>query len=303
MVLVKAKDRVVTTGVAYALTPPQDLLVGNGIVVGSRDDDAIVGNSANQMVTVAGMVFARETGVQLGDDRAADANCILNVAATGIVSGNVGASMTGTKFRVDNDGTITGSEAGLVISADGPGVSRIFNDGVISGGFTAILRAGFDPTGQKVIIINTGKIVCPSAFRGDFSDAVDVFVNRGIIRGEVFTTGGNDVFDNRRGTLFEGAYLGSGSDRYLPGMKAETADGEAGADRDVLDFRTMGAVKVALDNSLNGTGAARNDTYSGFEDVWGSNRGNDLLRGSFDSNRLKGNGGNDSCRALTVLTS
>jgi Ca2+-binding RTX toxin-like protein len=299
MPLIIAKDRFDTDGPAYLLTAAQDLEVSKGTLVGSRVDSAIVGTSANQSVIVSGTVVAYYSGINLGDDASGDTGCVVRVARTGSVTGSSGIGIGAKSFLIDNDGTLTGSNSGITYNAIGAGTSRIQNDGLIAGGSYGVARFGFDLVGQKIILTNTGKIIGGNlSYYSAFADSVDVIVNRGVMRGDISTGVGNDVVDNRAGRIVGGIYGGPGNDHFLPGLGVETWDGEGGAFRDLIDFRAMGAVHVALDNSLNGTGAAKGDTYAGIEDILGSLRGADLLHGNADGNRLAGNGGNDALQGL-----
>jgi Ca2+-binding RTX toxin-like protein len=116
-------------------------------------------------------------------------------------------------------------------------------------------------------------------------------LNRGLIDGNVTMFGGTDKLDNIGGTIEGTISLGSSNDIFLPGSGIETADGGDGTD--LLDFSRSSGVRVALDGSIDGTGWAKDDTYTGFENVTGSSSGNDTLVGDGVDNVLTGLGGND----------
>ncbi len=84
-----------------------------------------------------------------------------------------------------------------------------------------------------------------------------------------------------------------GADLFL-GNVAESEIFNGGADVDTLDFRVQGAVGLALDGAFGSTGSAQGDTYIGIENVFGSDGGNDVIRGDAANNALFGFGGNDN---------
>lgn len=143
----------------------------------------------------------------------------------------------------------------------------------------------------------------------------DQLVNRGTVIGEVQTGVSNDRVDNRRGTIDGDVDLGTGDDFYLGigGTVSGSVLGDAGNDTmvgsataedifdggsgiDTLDFRQLGAVTVALDDSLAPDGSAFGDTYTKFENVLGSKGGNDLIIGNDQINVLSGQGGDDTLK-------
>lgn len=102
--------------------------------------------------------------------------------------------------------------------------------------------------------------------------------------------GGNDIVYDRAGN--DNVDLGSGNDTVLVGNGADTLTGGAGIDN-VNYYYSSGGVSVdLLTNALSG-GWAADDTISGFERVYGSNTGNDTLRGTNGDNFLRGYGGKD----------
>jgi len=133
--------------------------------------------------------------------------------------------------------------------------------------------------------------------RGDILGVVDLYagndrlINRGTIHDDVFMGDGNDFVDNRGGQVEGTIDLGSGANTFMPGASIETVVGGAGID--TLDFSHSSGVRLALDGSVIATGWAADDTYTGFENITGSNTGNDTLIGDGGANELHGGGGND----------
>lgn len=112
-----------------------------------------------------------------------------------------------------------------------------------------------------------------------------------MIGGNVNLGDGVNYFDNRGGTIEGEITFGAGDDTFSPGNGRDTAIGGDGSD--TLDFSSSGAVQIALDESIFATGAAKDDTYTGFENIIGSKSGNDVLIGDGQVNVLGGLNGAD----------
>jgi Ca2+-binding RTX toxin-like protein len=67
-----------------------------------------------------------------------------------------------------------------------------------------------------------------------------------------------------------------------------------GSGSDFASYFYDSAVKVSLDGSIIGTGAAAGDTFTLVENLSGSDIGNDTMAGNAVSNRINGNGGSDT---------
>jgi Ca2+-binding RTX toxin-like protein len=94
---------------------------------------------------------------------------------------------------------------------------------------------------------------------------------------------------------WEGAdviYGGSGSDNLRGGAEADVLNGGSGSD--FASYFYDSAVKVSLDGSIIGTGAAAGDTFTLVENLSGSDIGNDTMAGNAIANRINGNGGSDT---------
>ena len=244
-----------------------------------------------------------------------------------VVNGTVGAKFGaiiagGLAFNVNihvgKTGTIFGDEA-IGFASQNP---HIFNEGLISATTVAIHLGGINGLGHDISIINYGTIAgnqySIALFEGTLERTVldnhgtignsieatafassdttftnDTIRNSGHIYGDVYMGGGNDLFDARGGAVLGTIHLGPGDDRYVPGQAEETVEGGAGSDRDLLDFGSTSGVTFALDGSLDASGVADGDVYSGFEYLRGSNTGADVLRGDAKANRIFGGGGAD----------
>ena len=277
-------------GVQYALTPTQDLRVGAGIQVRSLDTDAITGAGNGQEVTVLGRVMAAWVGIELSG-----ANALVRIGASGfIISTGEGIFLDGRNPTVVNAGTIQAANDGIrAMSGATTGTVRITNSGAIFSEMDAV----YIDTQQNTILRNSGLIVSTTGDSFDGSVRVDKVFNTGVMDGGIDLQTDNDLYDGRGGIVFGTILGGSGNDRFVLGSSAETIDG--GTDIDTLDFRSAGAVKVALDGSfINAGAAAKGDTYAGMENIFGSLTGADSLAGNIEANLIRGFGGNDSLFAV-----
>ena len=272
------------SGVRFASsTVNSDVIVAQGVLVGSLDTRAIDLTSSDHDVIVQGTVIggSGSYGVNLGGTSTAGNNLV--VTSDGYVEG---ASLSGSG-SVLNSGTIRGYINALqFFLADGE-VINVANHGLIAAGSQALRMSA--TAASSVQLTNHGAIEGGiDAYSG--GDGADRITNRGTMQGDVRLFGGADLFDNRGGTI-EGAVFGdAGADTFLPGDGAEDFDGGAGFD--TLDFRGGAGVTASLRDDA-GTGRAEGDVYLGFERVIGSQGSADTLLGDDAANVLVGLGGGD----------
>ena len=217
---------------------------------------------------------------------------------------------SGDRAVISNTGSFLGEEAGIFTT--GSGTIQIDNSGLISGvrfGVTNTMTA-FNSSATQVSIVNSGTISGDegSVFTGaavdnltnsgllqgnvSLGDGDDILTNRGTINGMVNMGPGNDHVDARTGAINGEISLEGGKDTFIGNaLVAENVKGGGGVD--LLDFRMGPAVILALDGKFGADGAALGDSYSGFENVYGSNSKADMIRGTGAKNLLVGNGGND----------
>jgi len=281
-------DAVVTLGVSGANSSATFNVGSTGTIAGYTGL-ALVNTSA--MVGNAGLITGRKFGVSLNDD-------------------------LDQTSKIVNSGTIHGAETGIFLSSFAASDNTILNSGTISAGPYSVSGAAIDtdPTGASTdTVVNSG-LISGSVRLGlgndrldndggriqgavDMGAGIDLVVNSGRISGAVLLGSDNDVYETAGAGLAEGTISGgTGNDRFIIGLAQETYAGDGGSD--YLDFRKSGAVTVALDRSVEGTGAAEGDSYSGIEHVFGSRNGDDMLIGSSVANRLFGIGGNDILNGL-----
>ncbi len=263
-----------------------DLLIAENVTVVSTNGNAVFAEDAAHVITVAGSLDAHRNAITIAA-APGSSGFVLTISDTGqVTADDVAVVLSNTAFDLTNDGTITsvwGISATEVSTA-----SVITNTGTLTTERAAIMLSG---DGQ-IRLENSGTIDAGStAYDHSAGAGTDLIRNTGLIRGGINLGGGNDVYDGRGGQITGVVFAGLGDDRFAPGQGVETLQGSEG--RDVLDFRAGGGLRVALDGSLAGTGAAAGDTYTGIEDVLGSAQGDDTLRGDDQANRLAGNGGED----------
>ncbi len=310
-----------------------DLLVLEHVIVAATDQygTAVELRGRDHDVEVQGYVSGR-IGVVLGNDAAPTTGNMLHVAETGRVQGGWSGVYLLGSTRLVNDGSIgsdghairselfsTGTvdlhNSGHIIglyfgiwaySYASGSTFRFFNDGLIQGG--SISYFGDGGSGTVNLLTNRGLMIGAlqlgvgddvldnrgGTLQGTVTlmDGDDFFDNRGgMVRGDIFLRQGDDLFDNRGGTV-TGFISGiDGNDTFRPGLSAETIGGDA--DFDTLDFSSARpGLTVSLADAAQNTREAAGDTYTGIERVLGS-RFADTLSGDDAANTLEGGGGRD----------
>ena len=301
------------TGPRYDLGTTDSIFVIPGAYIVSIDDYGISGIGSYHTVTVAGAVFGGFIGVNLGNDPATDTGQYVHVLAGGMVAAYQTADTGGIRVygssTIVNDGQISAYNATIFFDGAG-GSSSLVNRGIITASNNGVTIV--DGTSNTLANFGTiqGDVFAYYAFSGTASDLIR---NYGQIIGEISTGDGADTFVSHGGTVEGDIHLGAGNDRYVgtSGGVTGAVYGDAGADTffgnqnaadvfvggadvDTLDFRLGGQVTLALDLSFAQNGAALGDTYFEMENVFGSDTGNDVIRGNPAANALFGWGGNDS---------
>jgi Ca2+-binding RTX toxin-like protein len=291
-------SNVVAGGIRHVLGADDTVSIGLNGYLGSSDAQALSASG----VTTAARVLVQ--GTLVGATYACDfvhpvgvmATAQIVVAAGGLIDGgDTGIIYEGIGLALMNSGTVTGARHALHLISDIGEANRIHNSGLMAGddynGAIYVRGIGRVEITNTGTIATTGNVYAISLDIRAGNDVYAVIVNSGTITGRVLLGIGADRFDNREGTVSGEVYLWDGPDTFLPGLGEETVSGGLG--RDTLDFRGEGAVVVALDGSLEGTGRAAGDTYAEFEEVLGSVRA-DVLVGDGAANFLFGRGGADT---------
>ncbi len=282
--LIKTKTTI-GNGPRIELDGAKDLLVREGVRVVSLSDDAVIGDGAGIEVAVEGLVQAGDDAIFLNGPRAR-----VVVGKTGAVfAQETCVVLQGAEAVLINRGLISGDDAAVEFQGAGIGNrSRMVNEGVIA---SSDLGIHINGSGDS-LIRNEGRIVIGTlgnfAFLGNGGQ--DVILNSGRIEGDVILQFGNDIYDGRGGRIIGQITGGGGDDTFrLSNRFAETVSGGSGID--TLDFRGNVAVRVNLNETVQG-GAAAGDAYSEIERIQGSSR-NDRLTGDGLDSIFVGNGGND----------
>jgi Ca2+-binding RTX toxin-like protein len=296
------------TSTGATLDDDEDGLVARGVAIYSTDAQGIVGTGSHN-VSVFGQVFGRSGGISLG-------NSIVSTSQLQILQINSGASVSsmfsaidfyGSSNRLTNAGEVSGqngvsgssSAAGAFVNITNHGDILTLDYCVTLYGEMSLQLKNFGTISSDIgeAIVSNGNAQNNVTNRGlingalRFGNGDDRIANRGIINGDISFGGGINFLDNRGGTIDGTIFFGANNDTFKPGAGDEIANGNAGVD--TLDFTTSGSVTLSLDNSLAATGSARGDVYSGFENITGSNGGDDVLVGDFYANGFLGLNGND----------
>jgi Ca2+-binding RTX toxin-like protein len=257
--------------------------------------DPGAGPVANISMTVQGYMAAFSTGVALGTLLNPVNSSSFLIGKTGTIDANFAFLLNGESLRIQNDGAIHGQSCGIFYNALGTGRTTIENNGTIMGNSAAIQVSSLS-TGS-VLINNHGSIssLPNAAFTITLGESLsnDILRNSGLITGNVYLGGGNDIYDGRGGGTVEGVINGgAGDDIFQLGAAEEVIVGGDGSD--ILDFRSsVTGVVLALDGSLDATGWADGDTYTAIEQIFGSRAGGDELVGNSSANKLSSFGGAD----------
>ncbi|MGB3179276.1 MAG: calcium-binding protein, partial [Albidovulum sp.] len=227
--------------------------IGNQSLSGNAQNNMLTGNSGNN--TISG-----GNGNDIVFDRAGNDNVDLGSGNDTVLVGNGADTLVGGA-GIDN--------INYYYSSGGVNVDLFFN--TTSGGWAADdVISGF----ERVYGSNTG------------NDILKGTNGNNILRGY----GGNDIIFDRAGN--DSVDLGDGNDTVLVGNGADTLVGGAGIDNVNYYYSTTG-VNIDLFFNTTSGGWAADDVISGFERVFGSNVGNDILKGTNGDNFIRGYGGND----------
>lgn len=286
-------------GTQYTLANLADITVRFGVLVGSSDTQfAIKGENNGHAVLIQGEVGSFSKGITLGQAGVLRSVASVTVAATGAINvlgdtaGALAIQMQSSRGLIQNLGEINSAHTGILMGGLGLTSSRFFNIGILDA--TALGVGRRVNATETLITVNQGRIESAQAYDGggDLANAPDLIVNKGFIRGAISLGGGNDSYDGRGGFSLDVVRGEAGADRFVAGSGDEDFDGGAGIDR--LDFSATAGIRVALDGLFDNTGTAAGDNYVSIENIIGSARGRDRLRGNAADNALFGGGGIDT---------
>jgi serralysin len=226
------------------------------------------------------------------------------VGSTGSIYGGMfGIELSGGSSHqiVRNEGQIIGHRGNGLYLRGGSG--HVYNAGIISSYSDVAITLN---TGSGSLVLNSGSIMGGyisgeylALFGGEGNDQI---TNTGLIQGNVNLFDGNDVFDNRLGTIINGiinlgagnnrAFGSAGKDRFRGGLGNDTIDGGDGDDQLII---SNGLVDITLNlrrTDVQPTGAG-NGLYLNFEDVQ-TGDGDDSIIGSDADNVILTSEGNDT---------
>ncbi|MEE1610470.1 calcium-binding protein [Microvirga sp. CF3016] len=222
----------------------------------------------------------------------------LSIGQSGSVLGVEGVLLGGVddlSSIVNNAGIIFGGDAGIYVEAK---QAVINNSGTITGGggiWTYPTNSGT----ASLTVTNTGVIEGTGGWAiSGSAHGKNVVINSGLIKGSVFLSFGNDVYDGRGGSITGDVHLLSGDDVAFGGGGSETfhikggthfIDGGAGIDTIRFDRQAFVDLRVTDEQKTSETAW---DTIRNVENLIGS-RLADRLYGSDDDNTLAGIYGND----------
>jgi Ca2+-binding RTX toxin-like protein len=251
---------------------------GNDTLVGNDGDDFLTGGAGNDSI-VGGN--GRDTANY--NDGSATAGVTVNLS-TGAVSGGAGIDTLSGVEQVQGSqfaDTLTGSASDNYLAGNAG------NDNLNGGDGNDNLNGGL---GNDSLVGGNG---FDMADYGDASGGVSV--NLGAATATASGAAGSDTLvgiENVAGGNFKDTITGSAGDNYITGNGGDDLL-TGGAGWDTLGyFNATGGVAVNLATGA-ATGAAGNDTVSGFEAVQGS-AFDDTLTGDGNNNSFTGGAGNDA---------
>jgi Ca2+-binding RTX toxin-like protein len=301
-----------------------DLLVGRGgddVLYGGAGGDVFYGGAGNDTVSYAQdgavkVVLSQSQGT-LGAAKLDRYYSIENIIGSEVGNDTLyGDNLINKIQGLGGSDTIYGFAEDDELSG-GLGADNIYgndgNDFLDGGAGNDILRGGY---GEDVLVAGAGLDVLDGGYGLDAVDYTDskaivisltnAFASGKAATGDRFmgienvygsSTGDDKISGNAIGNFIVGnggndkIYGMAGDDDLQGGSGADLIDGGAGSDW--ADYYNDAAVKVSLDSSIAGSGAAKGDKFSSIENLSGSLTGSDTLIGNSQENRINGHGGSD----------
>jgi Ca2+-binding RTX toxin-like protein len=270
-------------------------LGGDDVVTGTSGIDIIYGDLGNDYIIggVAADTLSGGDGYDVASYYSSVAGVNINLSLAGAQAGSgdgTGDVLSGFEAidgsNVGND-TLTGDAAANYINGRG-GNDYITGD---AGADTLIGGDGYDvvnynasAAGVNVNLNVTGAQAAGGDGAGDILSGFEAVVG---------SYAGNDIIvGDTVGNYIVG---GGGNDYIIGGGGADTLIGGDGYDSVSYYTSAVGVnIDLNLTSAQTSAGDGAGDVISGFEAVYGSNTGNDVLIGDAKSNSIFGAGGNDS---------
>jgi Ca2+-binding RTX toxin-like protein len=303
--IVVSDNSKIGTGIQIGLSvdnqgDPDSLLVTAGSTVASTTAAAVVGLADGHSIDVEGTVVGEDIAISLGFGGHSSGHHLV-IGKTGYVSNSLAPSaavvINAHDSTVDNAGTIRGQTRGLEFQGgSNSDSSNINNSGLIEAADFAIVHAA--SSDQRVGLNNTGEIRATNIWAAQTysyyssGSAQDSVYNSGLMVGEVFLGGGNDVYDGRGG-------------RVLFGVSGLTGSVDGGASADTLIGGEFSDILAGGDDNDEINGGAGGDQLAGDEgddtlfgedgnDAIGGGIGNDTMSGGLGDDQLGGVAGDDT---------
>jgi Ca2+-binding RTX toxin-like protein len=274
----------------------QYVYIGQNVLVAAQGSGAAgVYSESYANLTVAGQLYGT---YGLRANGAGSYNTVQVTSSGSINASSVGVYLFGSG-TIYNSGFIGGYYGAY--SSISSGSFSVNNTGTIAGTYSLYLQTG---ASYSATINNSGSISGYIILGLE----IDKVTNSGTILGDVYLSGGNDVFDTRQGTLMGTVDGGTGDDILWGGSFDDVLSGGAGADQinggagsDTASYLNAYGVVIDMSNRTLNTGDAAGDIFSSIENVSGSyysdkiygTSGNNILSGSNGDDLLYGRGGND----------
>ena len=241
------------------------------------------------------------------------AQSTVKVGPNGALDGlEYGVQMVGDHSELINDGAINGDFRSVRIT--GGSYAGFVNNGIVDNdcyltGKQVVVHLGAkstlrdqlwidSSTGDTATIVNEGRIEAP--FIGGAGN--ETFTNKKTIESDMYFEGGNDILDNRGGTITGRIEGGTGDDTFILDSTVVKIFEKAGEGTDTVQstasqslssFVYSGTVQELENLTLLGA-AAINGTGNGLNNILTGNTGANVLQGLDGSDTLDGSGGNDA---------
>lgn len=271
------------TALSEAPGARDNTIVVNGAVIGGAagDDDGIVISGRNSKVVIgqSGVVQGNAAVHAAGKHQSVENHGALTASWVGIFADHGG--------RIENSGSI---EAGVGIWSNG-GAVTIVNQAagsIISAG-SAISLQGMEATNR---IINHGTIEA-SYYAVDGSFGADIIINRGVMKGTISLKDGNDVFDNRGGTVDHDISSNGGNDMLITDDAAVKLSEADGGGRDTVKSTVSYTLNAYVEDLVLIGGADANGVGNDMNNHLDGNGGINTLAGGIGKDRLDGHKGDD----------
>lgn len=245
---------------------------------------ATVAEGDQVVVTPTGQVSSEASGIMFSDN--GSVTLTTQIRVDGYVFGYSEGLFHGADVAVTvgQGGTLAGGSSGI----SGNGTLNLVNYGTVSGNASIF---HFD----AATVMNHGTIAGDIYFTFLFDNTfVQSVANDGKIVGDIYFGGGADSYTaSGSGSVTGMIYGGAGDDTFTIGRAEEQIEGGDGNDRIIV----AGTQGVTIDlKTMANTGVGAGDSYEGIESLYGSSRGDDVLRGSALADSLYGRGGDDSLK-------